>query len=151
MTVRFHLFPFRTQQLSSLVPKIVSWKRLVKIGSRRLLYGPLVKRLRQRPLTPLTSVRFRYGSPYAPLAQLVEQLTLNQWVEGSSPSGVTHRSAAIDDCRASFFRTPASSYRLHKGSPPYHKGGYAKQEKQSGTSTHTAQAGGRNFLQFRTA
>ena len=37
------------------------------------------------------------------VAQLVEQLTLNQWVEGSSPSGVTHRSAAIDDCRASFF------------------------------------------------
>ena len=36
MTVRFHLFPFRTQKLSSLVPKIVSWKRLVKIGSRRL-------------------------------------------------------------------------------------------------------------------
>ena len=64
MTVRFHLFPFRTQKLSSLVPKIVSWKRLVKIGSRRLLYGPLVKRLRQRPLTPLTSVRFRYGSPF---------------------------------------------------------------------------------------
>ena len=26
----------RTQKLSSLVPKIVSWKRLVKIGSRRL-------------------------------------------------------------------------------------------------------------------
>ena len=25
------------------------------------------------------------------LAQLVEQLTLNQWVEGSSPSGVTKR------------------------------------------------------------
>ena len=36
MTVRFHLFPFRTQKLSLLVPKIVSWKRLVKIGSRRL-------------------------------------------------------------------------------------------------------------------
>ena len=36
MTVRSHLFPFRTQKLSSLVPKIVSWKRLVKIGSRRL-------------------------------------------------------------------------------------------------------------------
>ena len=63
MTVRFHLFPFRTQQLSSLVPKIVSWKRLVKIGSRRLLYGPLVKRLRQPPLTPLTWVRFPHGSP----------------------------------------------------------------------------------------
>ena len=25
------------------------------------------------------------------VAQLVEQLTLNQWVEGSSPSGVTQR------------------------------------------------------------
>ena len=26
------------------------------------------------------------------VAQLVEQLTLNQWVEGSSPSGVTQKS-----------------------------------------------------------
>ena len=40
MTVRFHLFPFRTQQLSSLVPKIVRWKRRVKIGSRRLTWNP---------------------------------------------------------------------------------------------------------------
>ena len=96
MTVRFHLFPFRTQKLSLLVPKIVSWKRLVKIGSRRLLYGPLVKRLRQRPLTPLTSVRFRYGSPYAPLAQLVEQLTLNQWAQGSSPWRCTRKCREIE-------------------------------------------------------
>ena len=28
-----------------------------------LFYGPLVKRLRQRPLTPLTWVRFPHGSP----------------------------------------------------------------------------------------
>ena len=56
-----------------------------------VLYGPLVKRLRQRPLTPLTSVRFRYGSPYAPLAQLVEQLTLNQWAQGSSPWRCTNK------------------------------------------------------------
>ena len=55
-------------------------------------HGPLVKRLRQRPLTPLTSVRFRYGSPYAPLAQLVEQLTLNQWAQGSSPWRCTTKS-----------------------------------------------------------
>ena len=40
MTVRFHLFPFRTQKLSSLVPKIVRWKRRVKIGSRRLTWNP---------------------------------------------------------------------------------------------------------------
>ena len=34
-------------------------------------HGPLVKWLRQRPLTPLTSVRIRYGSP----AVLKKQLT----------------------------------------------------------------------------
>ena len=38
MTVRNHLFPFRTQKLSSLVPKIVGWKRPVKIGRCRLLF-----------------------------------------------------------------------------------------------------------------
>ena len=43
MTVRFHLFPFRTQKLSSLVPKIVRWKRRVKRGSRRLDVNPLRK------------------------------------------------------------------------------------------------------------
>ena len=57
----------------------------IDVYKRQLLYGPLVKRLRQRPLTPLTSVRFRYGSPNSSLAQLVEQLTLNQWAQGSSP------------------------------------------------------------------
>ena len=40
MTVRFHLFPFRTQKLSSLVPKIVGWRRPVKIGRCRLLETP---------------------------------------------------------------------------------------------------------------
>ena len=29
--------------------------------------------------------RFEIVIEYAPLAQLVEQLTLNQWVQGSSP------------------------------------------------------------------
>ena len=117
MTVRFHLFPFRTQKLSSLVPKIVRWKRRVKIGSRRLLYGPLVKRLRQRPLTPLTSVRFRYGSPYAPLAQLVEQLTLNQWAQGSSPWRCTNKRALNRMIRRSFSMQKSgctlSAHRLH--------------------------------------
>jgi hypothetical protein len=31
----------------------------------------------------------RVGSRQAPLAQLAEQLTLNQWVPGSSPGGCT--------------------------------------------------------------
>ena len=30
---------------------------------REALYGPLVKRLRHRPLTPVTRVRFPHGSP----------------------------------------------------------------------------------------
>ena len=58
MTPRFHLFPFRTQQLSSVVPKILGWRRPGKIG------------------------RCRH---FALLAQLVEQLTLNQRAQGSSP------------------------------------------------------------------
>ena len=33
-------------------------------GNPRRKHGPLVKWLRQRPLTPLTSVRIRYGSPF---------------------------------------------------------------------------------------
>ena len=34
------------------------------MGTPRRRHGPLVKWLRQRPLTPLTSVRIRYGSPF---------------------------------------------------------------------------------------
>ena len=59
MAKRFHLFPFRTQKLSSFTSKILGWRRPGKIDRCRHLY--------------------------APLAQLVEQLTLNQWVLGSSP------------------------------------------------------------------
>ena len=47
--------------------------------------GPLVKWSRRGPLTPQTGVRLSHGSPHAPLAQLVEHLTLNQGVQGSSP------------------------------------------------------------------
>ena len=71
MTVRPHLFPFRTQKLSSLVPKIVGWTRPVKIGRCRLLAS--IRLLKPQP------------DGHAPLAQLVEQLTLNQWAQGSSP------------------------------------------------------------------
>ena len=72
MTPRFHLFPFRTQKLSLVVPKILGWRRPGKIGRCRLFslfgekpafspkYGPLVKRLRRRPLTAKTGVRFPY-------------------------------------------------------------------------------------------
>ncbi len=68
MTPRFHLFPFRTQKLSLVVPKILGWRRPGKIGRCRhfSFYGPLVKRLRRRPLTAKTGVRFSQGSPFFP-------------------------------------------------------------------------------------
>ena len=65
MAKRSHLFPFRTQKLSSFTSKILGWRRPGKIDRRRHLN--------------------------APLAQLVEQLTLNQWVLGSSPRWCTIR------------------------------------------------------------
>ena len=50
-------------------------------------YGPVVKRLRHRPFTAVTRVRFPSESFrfYADMAQLAEQLICNQQVNGSSP------------------------------------------------------------------
>ena len=62
--------------------------------------GPLVKRLRQRPLTPLTWVRFPHGSPkYSSLAQSVEHAAVNRRVVGSSPTGGASKSSRIFDLR----------------------------------------------------
>ena len=49
------------------------------------------KRLEQAGATG-TVPALSEGSFKAPLAQLVEQVTLNHWVEGSSPSGLTTES-----------------------------------------------------------
>ena len=40
-------------------------------------------------LKNMRTFAFEIAEIYDSLAQLVEQLTLNQWVEGSNPSGVT--------------------------------------------------------------
>ena len=45
----------------------------------------LLKRREVRKETKLSLHTFFLERKYAPLAQLVEQLTLNQWVPGSSP------------------------------------------------------------------
>ena len=50
--------------------------------------GSLDEWLSQRSAKPCTAVRIRQEPPEslnALLAQLVEQLTLNQWVQGSNP------------------------------------------------------------------
>ena len=59
MARRIHLFPFRTQKLSFLTPKVVRGTPLVRIGSCH--------------------------ADYSGIAQLVEHLTVNQAVDGSSP------------------------------------------------------------------
>ena len=46
MTPRFHLFPFRTQKLSLVVPKILGWRRPGKIG--RCRHFSYVKARRRR-------------------------------------------------------------------------------------------------------
>ena len=53
----------------------------------QLIIGSVVKRLRHRPFTAVTRVRFPSESleKYADVAQLAEQLICNQQVIGSSP------------------------------------------------------------------
>ena len=43
---------------------------------------------------------FTFAARNDSVAQLVEQLTLNQWVEGSSPSGVTQKALKSNDLGA---------------------------------------------------
>ena len=59
ITARPHLFPSRTQKLSSLVPKILGWRRPGKIGCCRFFYSSI--------------------------AQSVERSAVNRNVTGSSP------------------------------------------------------------------
>ena len=106
MTPRIHLFPYRTQKLSLVVPKILGWRRPGKIGRCRLFSlitarwssgqdGGLSRRKREfdSPTGHQKKGRKNRG-PYAPLAQLVEQLTLNQRAQGSSPWRCTKQKPA---------------------------------------------------------
>ena len=70
IAVRFHLFPFRTQKLSSHVSKILGWSRPGKIEQCRHKGVELS--------TPLS---------YSSIAQSVERMTVNHDVTGSSPVG----------------------------------------------------------------
>ena len=61
MTLRVHPFPSRTRKLSSVVPKILVWRRTGKIGRRLHLYSSL--------------------------AQPAEHAAVNRGVVGSNPTG----------------------------------------------------------------
>ena len=102
MTVRFHLFPFRTQKLSSLVPKIVGWRRPVKIGRCRLLFliwpvGQAVKTAASHAVN-VGSIPARV-TKYCPLAQPVEHRTVNPSVVSSSLTGAATRKRKSFDLR----------------------------------------------------
>ena len=87
---RIHLFPFRTQKLSSLALMVLGGQLPGRVR-RSHVYGPLVKRSRHRPFTAVTGVRFPYGSPFpGTIAQLGEHLPYKQGVTGSSPVSPTN-------------------------------------------------------------
>ena len=67
---------------------IIYYLSLSKNHGRQIKnFGSVVKRLRHRPFTAVTRVRFPSESleKYADVAQLAEQLICNQQVIGSSP------------------------------------------------------------------
>ena len=63
---RTHLFPSRTQKLSSPAPMILGGRLPGKAGRCRFrnLCGSMVKRSRHRPFTAVTGVRFPVESPF---------------------------------------------------------------------------------------
>ena len=68
---RVHPFPFRTRKLSSLLPKILGWRRPGKIGNANT----------ESPVQPDRTLS------YSSIAQSVEHAAVNRGVVGSSPTG----------------------------------------------------------------
>ena len=107
-TQRVHLFPFRTQKLSSAVPTIPDWRRSGKIGrgEHRLAYGQACLKLVlftwRVHLFPFRTQKLSSTVPTIPdwrrsgkigrgqhssLAQSAEHAAVNRSVVGSSPTG----------------------------------------------------------------
>ena len=89
LTVRVHLFPFRTQKLSSPVPKILVWRRTGKIGQCQ----------RKRNCAAMHSF------VYASLAQSVEHAAVNRRVVCSSQTGGARRSGRHQRWRPTFYKS----------------------------------------------
>ena len=88
MTQRFHLFPFRTQKLSSVVPKIVGWRRPAKIGRCRLSLFIWGKRGAagpgKEPPRPQQSLRCSVFCPPGLLNSLGGEVTAMSWPVGQA-------------------------------------------------------------------
>ena len=93
MAVRFHLFPSRTQKLSSPVSKILGWRRPGKIERRRYSQNPKSSFYTGFLVyIPPMADKVRHGlelrrNEYSSLAQSVERSAVNRNVVGSSPTG----------------------------------------------------------------
>ena len=91
IAMRTHLFPYRTQKLSSSVSKILGWRRPGKIERRRHkakkpgigLFWYFSFESFHEAERPHRMKRKRYSS----LAQSVERSAVNRNVVGSSPTG----------------------------------------------------------------
>ena len=93
MAEKKHLFPSRTQKLSSQTPKVLGWGRPGRIGSCRILF---LKRALEKELA------------YASLAQLVEHSAVNRSVVGSSPT----RGARKERSYPLFFVFPFLAHKI---------------------------------------
>ena len=61
-----------------------------------LFYGPLVKRLRQRPLTPLTWVRFPHGSPKSTPAYAGVFFRVSRARNRTGQCAAAHKNSPVD-------------------------------------------------------
>ena len=87
MTMRIHLFPSRTQKLSSWVPKILGWRRPGKI---------------ERCRYQTQETRLSGFLSYCSLAQSVEHAAVNRGVVSSSLTGAAKGKKPVKDRLLSF-------------------------------------------------
>ncbi len=68
------------------------WPALISVG----LYGPVVKRLRHRPFTAVTRVRFSSGSPKITLTRMVGVIFLPKGKTRIEQSNPQDRNSPVD-------------------------------------------------------
>ena len=98
---RIHLYPYRTQKLSSLASKILGWRRPGKIESCHL---------NDRGEKEQPSLFYPYKT-HSPLAQSVEHAAVNRGVVGSSPTRGARKEEIIRQDGLFFFAFFAASVR----------------------------------------
>ena len=108
LTRRVHLFPYRTQKLSCVVPTILDGRLSGKIGRSGHPYlSSFLKQLihfKNRSGQWFIATVLTYQSKYSSLAQSVEQRTVNPRVTGSSPVGGASKEGIQQDAFfAAFF------------------------------------------------